>query len=95
MNAYLRFFLREVAFFAGFLFVVFLAVFFTALRRAGFLLAVLRAAFFLAGIGTTSSPKCNVAFRMKCMHTHDVRAMNCFPSNKHFIHTECVPSISQ
>lgn len=59
-SAYLRFFLREVDFRAVFLFAVFLA----ALRRAGFLFAVLRAAFFLflAGIGTTSSPKCHVAF---------------------------------
>lgn len=55
--------------------------------RVVFLFAVFRRAFFrfLAGIGTTSSHK-----RAQC-----ARAMNCFPSNKHFIHIKYVVSISQ
>ena len=54
-NYFLFFFLEVVFLLAAFLFVVFFTAF-----RAVFLFATFR--FFLAGIGTTSSPKCRFAF---------------------------------
>ena len=79
-------------FFVALRFVVFLfAVFrvdFLAAFFAGRRFAVLRFAFFLAGIDTTSSPKRHVVFEMKCIHKNIFFVMNCFPSNKHFIHID-------